>query len=223
MNPTGIGIDILKKFWDAHSREIIYGYVARIETHDTAKMRADITPLLLVTAKGKSPVPYAVISDVPVGFMYAGGFVIRPKYKKGNLVWVSAATFSIEKALSGSLDRTDGRVFSIENSCILHGVSGKTFVPPSDFDSDGLIICNESGTTRFVLNDDTITMKAAKVKIDADIELKGKISQTGDFETSGDVKTEKDVTWKSKSTPTHASTHIHGTGVGPSSKATPGS
>jgi len=92
-----------------------------------------------------------------------------------------------------------------------------------DFEDDGLLICNEAGDTRWAMADGKVKIKSAALEIEADVTIKGKITQTGDFETSGDMKTDKDVTWLAKSTPTKASTHIHGTGVGPSSSPNPGS
>lgn len=214
---------LFHQYCDKYSREMLIGCVARIESHKTNTMRADVTPLLLITESGKKPVPFVVVPDIPVGFIHAGGFIIRPKYRKGDLVWLSFASHSIEKGLSGSQDRTDGRLFSPENTSVAYGLSGKKFSPPSDFDGDGLIICNESGNTRFVIEDNKISCKSTKFVIEADVEVTGKITQTGDYETTGDISTEKDLTWKSTTTPTHASTHIHGTGVGPSDKPMPGS
>ena len=224
MNPTTEFANILQALLDKHSRGILTGCVARIEAHNTATMRADITPLLLVTDPGNSsPTTYSVVSDVPVGFLHAGGFIIRPKYNRGDIVWVNFATHSIEKALSGSPDRTDGRLFSVENACVAFGMSKSDFTAPPDFGGDGILICNESGDTRWMIENGTVTIKSASLVIEADVTIRGKITQNGDFETSGDVKTDKDVTWLAKSTPTKASTHIHGTGVGPSAAPKPGS
>lgn len=210
-------IELLNDFWDKQSREIMIGCVAKIEKHDVKTMRAEVTPLLIYTNQGKKSINAAHIPDVPVLFIHAGGFYIRPKYQKDDLVWLTFATHDINDALKSKAVKTDGKIFSAENVAIVHGIAATKWQPPQQFEEDGLVIGHKDNKVRMALTDSVIKMKAEKVTIEGAVEI------TGEVNASGNISTEKEIVWKSKTTPTHGSTHIHGTGVGPSAPAQAGS
>ena len=58
--------------------------VGRIERFDASKMKADVLPLI----RSKSGANPSMLVGVPVSMLRAGGFVIRPPYKKGDIVLV---------------------------------------------------------------------------------------------------------------------------------------
>lgn len=203
----------LTAFKDKMLRNTMIGCIARIESHDESTMRADIVPLLLFSSDGKTEADTAmgVIPSVPVLFLHAGGFYIRPKYLKDDIVWVSFATHDITKGLSGDTDRTDGRIFSSENACVVSGIAKTDWSAPDGFTGEGIIIGHEDGKMILTLSKDEIKAAATKFTFEGDLTVKGDITTTGE------------VTWNSESAATKASTHIHGTGVGPSSAPQAGS
>lgn len=140
-------INLFNGFWDKRSRNIIIGCIGRIESFDNKKMRADVQPLLEYTVSGESSATkFAVIGDIPVQFLSAGGYYIRPDYAKGDLVWVTYATFSIEHGLSNSFDNTSGSIFSRENASVANGIAKENWSAPAAFNDPGLLIGHKDGT-----------------------------------------------------------------------------
>ncbi len=191
----------LKQFFtgmiDRKMGDIIIGCIGEIKTHNTSTMRADVKPLLKFTESGKTTSSnFKVLPDVPVQFLYAGGYYIRPKYKKGDLVWVTFATHSIQKSLQGMSDDISGRHFSTENASVLFGIAKKGWNAPNDFSKDGLLIGHEDGDFYFHLNED-------RVKIKGSVEVDGDIKTTGKIEADGEITARKLVGGVNLSTHTH--------------------
>lgn len=197
-------IDLLSDFFDRRSRNIIIGCIGKIESHDLVTMRADVKPLLKYTAEGGILAQdFAVISKVPVLFLYAGGFYIRPEYQRGDLVWVTFATHGIQSGLMGLADPTDEGAFSRDSAAVVHGLTPTVWVPPIDITKPGLVIGHEGGASLMQITETGIS-------------IMGAVDVTGDVTVTGEV------TAKSMTTPVNLSTHLHPTGVGPSGSPTPG-
>ena len=198
---------IFDQFWISRSRDVVMGCVGRIESHDTNTMRADVQLLLEYTPHGETrPVRFAIIPDVTVLFIFAGGYYIRPKYSRGDLVWISYASFSIQEGLSNGFDRADGSIFNRESASVVCGLAREKWSPPAEFSADGLVVGHEGGNMYFELNESEVYAKAATFTIDGDLAVTGEVSaQTA---TPG--------------AEVNLSTHIHPTGVGPSEKPVPG-
>ena len=140
-------INLFNRFWDKRSRDIIIGCIGRIESFDNKRMRADVQPFLEYTASGESSATkFAVIGDIPVQFLFAGGYYIRPDYVKGDLVWVTYATFSIEHGLSNTFDNTSGSIFSRENASVANSIAAENWNAPAAFSDPGLFIGHKDGT-----------------------------------------------------------------------------
>jgi len=114
---------------------------------------------------------FAVIGNVPVQFFYSGGYYIRPDYIKGDLVWVSYATFDIEYGLNNLHDDVSAGVFSRENASVVFGIAPENFDAPSSFKDDGILIGHRDRVKLQICGDD-IKGKGNKFSWDGDFEIK---------------------------------------------------
>lgn len=137
-------IDFLKDFLHERLSDIDIGMVGRIESYNEKTMRADVTPLLKKKS-GNKEIEYATLKDVPVDFLYSGGFYIRPLYKKGDLVHISFSTHDIEEALKDKKPLASNIIFSSNNAFITGGLAKAGWKTPEQFSADGLLIGHEDG------------------------------------------------------------------------------
>ena len=130
-----------------HTEKIEEGFIAEIVTFNKKTMRAEIKPLLEYTteARGKSnkrTIETPNIPNVPCDIHYAGGFFIRPDYKKGDLVDCALKASNISKPLdSGIRADTGNNRYSLSYCTVTNGVIPKNFTFPTAWDNeDGLLI-----------------------------------------------------------------------------------
>lgn len=165
-------IELFNRFWDKRSRDIIIGCVGRIESFNCNKMRADVQPLLEYTEKGKTvATKFAIIGDLPVQFFFSGGYYIRPDYVKGDLVWISYSTFSIENGLNDNFDNTSGRTFSRENASVVNGIAKERWSAPAAFSDPGLLIGHKNGGVKLQITENSIIGKGTKITWDGMFEI----------------------------------------------------
>lgn len=165
-------IDLFNRFWDRRARDIIIGCVGRIESFDKEKMRADVQPLLEYTVSGAtSSTKFAVIGDCPVQFFYSGGYYIRPDYAKGDLVWVSYSTFSIENSLNKGYDDNEGSIFSRENASVVNGIAAENWSAPDAFSESGLLTGHNAGGLALRFTETDIIGKGTKITWDGMFEI----------------------------------------------------
>lgn len=201
---------LIKDYVEKALRGILIGCVASIDKHDLTTMRADVKPLIMFTPAGQTAQSdYAIIPDIPVLFIWAGGYYIRPEYKRGDLVWVTFATYDISPSLSGRNADGDGVVFPRESAAVVQGIAKRGWTAPSDISLPGLLLGHKDGAVLMHITD-------AAVKITGNVEI------TGDVKTTGDIVADGQVTAMKQTTPINLSTHTHPTGVGPSGAPTPG-
>lgn len=86
-----------------------------------------------------------------------------------------------------------------------------------------LEIKNSSGLTLTMNNTSKKWIIEGKTEFADDVKIKGKLTVEKETKIKDELLVDKDITWDNASTPTHAKTHIHGTGVGPSDPAKEGS
>lgn len=204
-------IDLLNDFFDRRSRSIIIGCIGKIEKHDLSTMRADVKPLIKYTATGDTTASdFAVIPGIPVMFLYAGGYYVRPEYQRGDLVWVTFATHDIAKGLTGRSDEAEGATFNRESAAVVSGVAQTNWVSPSDISKPGLLIGHKDGGALMQIQESVI-------KITGNVEITGDVSASGKIEAGGQMTAMKTAG------PVNLSTHTHPTGVGPSGPPVTGS
>jgi hypothetical protein len=221
-------INLFNEFWNARSRDIIVGCIGRIESFDKVKMRADIQPLLEYKISGQTnSVRFAVIGDVPVQFLHAGGFYIRPDYRQGDLVWVAYSTFSIEAGLNNIFDDVSTGTFSRESASVVAGIAPEKWTAPELFNKDGLIIGHKDGKVNLQVTEGGVNILGS-VNIEGNVKVKGKIDLNGNMDVSGtvaaaEIEAAKEVSAMNMTMPVKLSTHQHPTAaLGPPSPPAPG-
>ncbi len=203
-------IELFNDYYESRMKNVIIGCIGRIESHDAVTMRAVVKPLLKYTASGETEErDFALLPDVPVQMVFAGGYYVRPRYIRGDLVWVSFSTHSISRGLSSALDSTSGGLFPREGALVVGGIAPTGWSAPAEFSEDGLILGHKDGGAWMRMREDKIIIKGT-------IELDGDIVSTGKIEAEGEIAA------MAASAPVNLSTHIHPTGVGPSGGPAPG-
>jgi len=137
---------------------------ARIESFDPVTMKADVQPLFKRKFRGQDAVPLPKQVSVPVACMRAGGFIIRPPYKKGDMALLVFSERALDNVLgTGQMaDPESNRKHALDDAIIIGG-----FLPfintLSGSNAEDLVIGKEDFTTRVVLKpDDTAEIIAPK-------------------------------------------------------------
>lgn len=127
---------------------------AKINKYDAKKMRAEITLLSKQNLEG-GMVEIPPVLEVPVGFTKAGNFIIRPPYKKGDVVVVVFSEKAIDKLLiSGKPENAKyKRKHSIDDAIIVNSLQLESENDLNSSYTDDLLIENQ-------VNDSRIVMKA---------------------------------------------------------------
>ena len=168
--------------------------VGSIEKFDDQKMTADVKIFLKVVIGDEEPTDFGTLPNVPVNFLYAGGYFIKPPYKKGDLVTVSFCTHDIDKALE-KVSKEDHEAFNLSSAVVVNGVAPANFSVPSGMEKKGLTIGAEDVYIQLSKDDDlielknstsTVTIDGGSVKIDngtGNFELKssGQVDINGNF------------------------------------------
>lgn len=134
--------------------------IARIEKFDASKMKADVLPLI----KTHDNKEMSLLINVPVSLIRAGGFIIRPPYKRGDIVVVVFADRSIDNVLiSGDVSSaSDSRVHSLDDAIVVGSILPFTQTLPSEHSTD-LVIAKEDLSSKIVLKDNgAIEIKSSK-------------------------------------------------------------
>jgi hypothetical protein len=190
----------LQDFFHEFAQRIQLGLPAKIVRFDKSRMRADVEFYLQSENEKGIAVNYPILSDIPVQYVSAGGYYIRPDYQNGDKVWVTFSTHDISDALYNVKSLESEGIFNLNNAVVSGGIAENNFTPPSEFSSeDGLLIGEKTGNSFMVFGKDSIKMKFSK----------GGITTT--FDSTG-IKTDGDIKWMGGS---HSGTsHVHSV-VGP--------
>jgi len=160
-------IEFFKAAIEQQAKDLQQGMVCRIEKFNSAKMRADVQPIYKLTRGDKSELDFPILPDLPVGFLWTGGYYIKPVYEKGDMVWVTFATRDIDDALAGKSRPFSKKAFDLENASVAYGIAPKAWTPPADFSDSGLLIgASTGGKARIQLEDSKITLKVGNSKIE---------------------------------------------------------
>ncbi len=128
--------------------------LAKIETFDHKKMKANVIPLVKYRNKDNSIEERPMLIEVPVSFVKAGPFVIRPPYQSGDIVLLVFADEDIENVLfSGDISEPNSaRTHSLDDAIIIGGIMPFMEGLPDEHGKD-LIIANKDFSTKVVLKE----------------------------------------------------------------------
>ena len=129
--------------------------LAKIETFDHKKMKANVIPLVKYRNKDNSIEERPMLIEVPVSFVKAGPFVIRPPYQSGDIVLLVFADEDIENVLfSGDISEPNSaRKHSLDDAIVVGGIMPFTKELPGEHSKD-LVIAKDDFTTKIVLKED---------------------------------------------------------------------
>lgn len=134
---------------DDKIKDIQLGIVGKIVVFNPALMRADVDPLMKIKNDLDEEIDLPILPDLPVGFHYGGGFLIKPTYIKDDLVWISFSTHDFAEALQGYKRVASEKKFEIHNASVTHGIAPDAFVfPPfqlAALNKEGLVMVNQTG------------------------------------------------------------------------------
>ncbi|WP_132995846.1 Gp138 family membrane-puncturing spike protein [Sporanaerobacter acetigenes] len=124
--------------------------LGKIETFNPTTMKASVIPLVRDKDENKP-----ILIEVPVSFMKAGSFLIRPPYKAGDIVLVVFADEDIDNVLlSGNIsDPNSTRKHSLDDAIIVGGIMPFTTTLPSEHRND-LVIAKDDFTAKIVITED---------------------------------------------------------------------
>lgn len=123
--------------------------LGKIERFDGQSMKADIIPMVRSSDGGAS-----MLIEVPVSFIKAGPFLIRPPYKKGDVVVVMFADNDIENVLlSGEIsDPNSNRKHSLDDAIAIGSIMPFTKTLPDEHLSD-LVIAKDDFSSKIVIKE----------------------------------------------------------------------
>ncbi len=168
------------KFFDKLTENLTSGInncmLGKIEKFDAETMKAEVSPMVKYKNKDGSMENRPLLIEVPVSFLKAGPFVIRPPYKPGDIVLVVFADEDIDNVLlSGDVSEPNStRVHSLDDAIGVGGIMPFNTILPGEHSED-LIIAKDDFTTKIVIKDDgDIEMKGNNIKLDAanDVNIK---------------------------------------------------
>ncbi len=121
--------------------------LGKINTFDGVKMKASIIPLVR-----KKDTERPMLIEVPVSFLNAGGFIIKPTYKKGDIVAVIFADEDIDNVLlSGNISSANSkRTHSLDDAIVIGSIMPFTKNMPSEYSND-LIISKDNFSSKIIL------------------------------------------------------------------------
>lgn len=161
------------KFFDGLVNEINNGMhnclMARIETYDPVTMQADVTPLYKQKYKDGKEEQMPMIIALPVAHLKAGPFIIRPPYKRGDIVMVAFSDYSTEEVLisGGSHAPRSSRKHSIDDGIVVAGIMVYTDTYPAQHGND-LLISKDDLSAKIVIQEDNTIL----IHTDKDVSVK---------------------------------------------------
>lgn len=129
---------------------------ARIESYDSQKLKAVVSPLFKRKFQGQdSAVSMPPIVEVPVSCLRAGGFIIRPPYKKGDIVLLVFAQRALDNVIGTGkeADPEITRMHALDDAIVVGGLMPFTGSLPAGYDSD-LVIGTDDFKAKIVISSD---------------------------------------------------------------------
>jgi hypothetical protein len=142
---------------------------AKINKYDAEKMRAEITLISKQNLEGEM-VEIPPVLEVPVGFMKAGKFIIRPPFQKGDVVVVVFSEKAIDQLLiSGKSEEVKyTRMHSIDDAIIVNSLQLESESDLNSSYTSDLLIENQEANSRIVMknNGDLLAETSGNTTID---------------------------------------------------------
>ena len=157
------------KFFDKLTEYLTSGInscmLGKIENFDAVTMKAEVSPMVKYKNKDGSMENRPLLIEVPVSFIKAGPFLIRPPYKQGDIVLVVFADEDIDNVLlSGNISEPNStRKHSLDDAIVVGGIMPFTTTLPNEHIED-LVIAKDDFTTKIVVKEDgEIIIQGGKV------------------------------------------------------------
>jgi hypothetical protein len=204
--------------FNSFNSQIQLGLPAKIDKFDKSTMLADVKFFLQNKDAQGTLTDYPIVHNIPVQFIFANGFYIRPEYHRGDKVWVTFSTFDIEKAMDEQTGAEGAGIFGMQNASVTGSIATNQFTAPDAFgNEDGLIMGHEDGNCTVVFASDNIKFKFGSGAEEITFSASG-------IETKQMIKAGLEVVANNSAVPVHLSTHMHPTAApGAPSPPTPGS
>lgn len=122
--------------------------LAEVLKYDPVLMQADLKPLI------RDPdFEYGVIVNASVSCLRAGGFVIRPPYRPGDLVVAVIIERGIDKVFASGeqADQTGHRKHNLTDATVIGGFTSKLTPLPPENGAD-LMISTENGLNKITMD-----------------------------------------------------------------------
>lgn len=232
--------ELLDKKLDLEFSQLYIGLLAEIDTYHKPTFTAKVHPLIKL--KTKEEYQRLPVVKLPVNCFYAGGYLIAPDYKRGDIVDIKGNLVSTHSNLKGQVEiMIQGTCYNLAFGSVIGGHPQRPITISPTIQKTGLVIAHENGQSLIHIESDAIHLETTTAKIDItstdlsvdaiDVTLKasGKITLDGDTEVkgtldaTGDISSEGEVAANSKATPTYLSKSKTATAIpGPPAPLTPG-
>lgn len=207
-------IEFLNRFIGDRLEAILIGAVCSIERFDREKCVADVQPLILQTLPDNSVKDLPLLCNIRCGLIGCGDYLIRPDYKKNDLVWVTFATYDIYAGLKGAKADAEGGLFAWQNACVVCSMPRTgALLPESLSDKEGLLIAHVGGGAIEQVLSDKIVFHFGDEKTT--------LSAAG-IASTGEIIADKEVTANAASIAIGLASHGHQTVTGPTLSKIPG-
>lgn len=148
------------KFLDGFIDEILYNLhtcmPARIETFDPETMKAEVVPLFKKKFKGVGAMTMPKIVEVPVAFLRAGGFIIRPPLKKDDMVLLLFSDRALDAVINTGEEADPGHVrkHALDDAIVIAGLLPFVDKLPGEYATD-LVIAKEDFSARIIIKENS--------------------------------------------------------------------
>lgn len=140
--------------------------LAKVQKFDHKKMKAEVIPLIKYKSENGTVESRKPLVEVPVSFMYANGFFVRPPLSPGDLVVLIVSDEDIDKVLmSGSEEEPNTNRKNDLSDAIVIGCWQKFTeeLPIDDANGRDLVISNKNKNFSIIIKENgSIEVKAEK-------------------------------------------------------------
>lgn len=164
---NGTLLGMLKVAINKAIQEMNNALPATIIAYDRTTNRAQVQPQIRVVNTNNQSISRPQIASVPVYQYGGGGFILNFPLKAGSLGWIIACDRDISQFLQSYSESSPNtfRKKNFSDSFFLPDVMTGYEISPDD--AENVVLQNLAGTVKISLSNDTITLKAQNIVIDA--------------------------------------------------------